>query len=124
MLVHKRTLGVIETIWTGEYATNHGTSYPVDSQIHIADVDDPDEWWELPKDSKLAAKIRKLYPWMTPEIDEQGNLIGVQSDKPDSVDVNAVNEERKKEAQARGYKYAGRARPKNLMSFLRKDNKP
>lgn len=124
MLVHKRTLGVIETVWTGKYVLVQGVSYPVDQQVRISDVDDPDEWWELPKDSKLAAKIRKLYPWMIPEIDEQGNLIGVQPDKPDTVDLNAIKEERQKEAQARGYQHAGRIRPKNLMSFLRKDNKP
>lgn len=124
MLIHKATMGVLEYFWTGKYQTNHsGNLVPIDRPATLSDVDDPEEWWEIPNNCTLARTIHIYYPWITPEIDSDGRLIGVkiQKDEEDEPEFHIDRDALKREASSRGYRNIGRIRPKGMMPFLRKE---
>lgn len=79
MLVHKRTLGVLETApWDGSFRTANGARVPV---LRPARLDrlglDPAEWWEVPGGTKLANIIHRCWPWFDPVL-EGGELVGAR----------------------------------------------
>lgn len=79
MLVHKRTMGILDYVWAGEYSRiSASLSEPKKKYITISDVENPDEWWEIPNNSSLARTICRYYPWVIPKTDFDGNLIGVE----------------------------------------------
>ena len=119
MLVHKRTMGVLDRIWKGFYRRGPGgVSEPVCQTATLADVDDPDEWWDIPSTDHLAAVIRSCYPWLEPQVDEAGALTGVTVLREGRSEEERLREARAREAARRGYRSPGRVRPKGLMPFL------
>ena len=84
----------------------------------------PEEWWEVPMSSKLGKKIRMYYPWITPVVDEAGKLtdVEIQREVPDG-EAEARRAALKEEAARRGYRAAGRVRPKGLRPFLMQQTK-
>lgn len=81
MLVHKKSLGVLEQApWDGEsmLVIANGTKIPKLRPATLAGLGlDPAEWWEVPSRSHLAKLIRWSYPFFIPEVDEEGELVGV-----------------------------------------------
>lgn len=80
MLIHKRTLGVLEYApWDGAFRTFDGVRVPV---LRSAKLDrlglDPAEWWEVPNGSALALVIRHCYPFFSPVVGEDGGLLNVE----------------------------------------------
>lgn len=118
MLIHKVTMGVLDRIWTGQHTTGpDGRKIPLDRPAVLSDVENPEEWWEIPGTGPLARTVRMYYPWIIPQSGPDGVLAGVQ------VQRDAPNREPDRttlleEARKRGYKQAGRMRPKGLFSFL------
>ena len=129
MLIHKQTMGVLDTFWTGE---NHldpksGLQVPVERDYTFRTAPDlsPEEWWEVPMSSKLGKKIRMYYPWITPVVDAAGELTDVElPETAQSQEQAARKTALKEEAVRRGYRSAGKVRPKGLMPFLRQTEKP
>lgn len=122
MLIHKRTMGVLDTTWKGAYHTdNLGHQIPVQYHYTLKDVSDPDEWWEVSSTSTIAATARAYYPDITPVTDEDGNLISVKiiTDSKPEKDLE-LEEQLKQLAELRGYSSARfNLRPKNMMPFLK-----
>lgn len=121
MLVHKATMGVLDRVWTGKHAHRpDGTLCPIDRPAVLADVDDPEDWWEIPGTGPLARTIRMNYPWIRPETSLSGELTGVVVTRTleRQTEAQAVQEARREEARERGYKRTGRMRPRGLMPFL------
>ena len=79
MLVHKRTLGVLETApWDGSVRTVNGEKVPVQRPASLARLGlDPAEWWEVPDGSPLARAIRACWPWFDPVVDGD-RLVGAE----------------------------------------------
>ena len=77
MLVHKRSLGVLDRMWDGEsYQTWHGVKVPLLRPVILAGLGlDPDEWWEVT--GSLAAQVKRCYPWFVPVV-ENGELAGIE----------------------------------------------
>lgn len=79
MLVHKRTLGVLEATWDGAFRTIDGVRVPV---LRPARLDalglDPAEWWEVADGSALAFTIRRCWPWFDPVVGQDGALLGAE----------------------------------------------
>ena len=128
MLIHKQTMGVLDTFWTGE---NHldpksGLQVPVEREYTFRTAPElsPEEWWEVSRGSKLGKKLRMYYPWVTPVVDEAGELtdVEIQREPPDG-EQEARKTALKEEAARRGYRAAGRVRPKGLMPFLMQQTK-
>lgn len=118
MLVHKATMGILDRIWTGQHTRGpDGILNPVERPARPSDVDDPEEWWEIPSSGTLAKKIRRYYPWITPEIGQDGKLVDVQIQR-DTPKQAVIREELRKEAAKRGYKQPKRLRPRGIMPFL------
>ena len=123
MLIHKQTMGVLDTFWTGE---NHldpksRLQLPVEREYTFRTAPElsPEEWWEVPRSSKLGKKLRMYYPWVTPVVDEAGELTDVElPETARSQEQAARKSALKEEAARRGYQAAGRIRPKGLMPFL------
>ena len=65
------------------------------------------------------------YPWITPVVDEAGALTDVelQREAPDG-ELEARKAALKDEAARRGYRTAGKVRPKGLMPFLVQQKAP
>lgn len=120
MLVHKATMGVLDRLWTGQYARGpDGTRVPLERPARLTDVDDPEVWWEVPASSPLARKLRLHYPWLRPEVGEDGRLTDVVPIRDDEAGGEPDQEELAQEARARGYQSVGRARrPRGLFGFL------
>ena len=123
MLIHKQTMGVLDYIWTGHYRdTPDGGRIPVMRQVRLTDFPElnPDEWWELPENHPLAMRILRQYPWLTPVVGAEGELLDVKSSIEE--EKKRQEQERKqcleKEAKSRGYQKAGRLRQLGLFSFL------
>lgn len=109
MLIHKRTMGVLERIWTGDYQKNSkGDLMPINRAAKLSDVDAPDDWWEIPDGTPLSKTIHIYYPWIIPEVDSEGMLIGVKLDL-DRSDLGTIESTKK------------RIRRKGLMPFLKKE---
>lgn len=125
MLVHKRTMGVLDTFWTGETRLDprSGLQTPVEREYTFRTAPElsPEEWWEVPRGSKLGKKLRMYYPWVTPVVDEAGELTDAAlPETARSQEQAARKTAMKEEAARRGYRAAGRVRPRNLMPFLAK----
>ena len=117
-------MGVLDRIWEGQYARGpDGTQIPVDRPAALSDVEDPENWWEIPSQGALARKIRRYYPLLRPVVDKEGRLVEVVPLYPDE-DLEAAERARKakaartQEAARRGYRKAGKVRPLGLMPFL------
>jgi len=114
-------MGVLDYIWTGKHTHGpDGTMVPVERPAVLADVDDPEGWWEIPSRSALAKKIRLYYPLLRPVTGPDGQLVDVVILRPEEGQ-EAAQEARdalKKEAAQRGYKRPGKVRPRGLMPFL------
>ena len=125
MLIHKSTMGVLDTFWTGETRLDpkSGLQVPVEREYTFRSAPELSlaEWWEVPRSSKLGRKLRLYYPWVTPIVDEAGELTDVelQREAPDGEQL-ARKAELEQEAARRGYRAAGRVRPRNMMPFLAK----
>lgn len=123
MLIHRATMGVLDTYWTGAYRTVPGSLIrePVYREYSFTAAPElnPSEWWELPRSSRLGRKVRLYYPWITPVVDEAGALTDVEihRESPDGQ-REAQKAVLQQEAARRGYRTAGRVRPKNIMPFL------
>ena len=126
MLIHKETMGVLEYIWTGQFRRGaDGLSEPVNRPAKLAELPelDPAQWWELSGSHPLARKILKHYPWLTPVVGEQGELLDVEV-VPDAAQQarlmreTARSEAMTREAASRGYRRRRGLRPRNLMPFL------
>ncbi len=122
MLVHKETMGVIDSIWTGKYERVKGESIPrpVYVQLTLADVSDPENWWEIPSHGPLYKNILRNYPWITPKTNEKQELVGVVIQKRfDKSEESGLDKEAlQQEANKRGYKSISKLRRKNLLPFL------
>lgn len=130
MLVHKRTMGVLDTFWTGAYRLDPrmGTLVPVEQEYVRQSVPglDAEDWWEVPRRSKLGRKLRLYYPWVEPVVDETGELVDVELQEMPGNERRKIKKELlEQEAARRGYRAAARVRPKGLMPFLmRQTEKP
>ena len=123
MLIHKETMGVLDTFWTGETRLDpkSGLQVPVEREYTFRTAPElsPAEWWEVPRSSKLGRKLRMYYPWVDPIMDEAGELtdVEVQQKAPDG-EQEARKAALTQEARMRGYHRRGKVRPKNIMPFL------
>lgn len=128
MLIHKQTMGVLDTYWTGAYRMDpkSGVQVPVEQEYTFQTIPElsPEEWWEVPKSSKLGKKLRMYYPWVNPVVDEAGALtdVEIQREAPEGALV-AQKAALKEEAARRGYRAAAKVRPKGLMPFLMQQTK-
>lgn len=132
MLVHKRTLGVLEYIWTGLYTINPktGEEEPLPRRAERQDLldagEDPADWWELSGPPGLLNVLRHNAPLIVPELDADGNLVGAkplwQLERQKAQE--AVRAKAREENQARGYKSRVNLRPKGMMPFLRQQTPP
>ncbi len=79
MLVHKATMGVLDQFWTGRHRkTSAGGEEPVMAEHTLENTPlDPAEWWEVPRESALGRKLRRYYPFCSPEVSADGRLDGV-----------------------------------------------
>lgn len=124
MLVHKATMGVLDRIWTGQHTRGpDGILNPVERLAVPSDVDNPEDWWEIPSRSSLARRIRLYYPLLRPVVDEEGNLVDVvllysEERQEASERARETKAAKVQEAARRGYRKAGRVRPLGLMPFL------
>ncbi|MEY8315971.1 hypothetical protein AALB19_01490 [Oscillospiraceae bacterium 50-58] len=124
MLIHKTTMGVLERIWTGQHTRRaDGTLSPLDRPAVLSDVDDPENWWEIPSRGALAQKIRRYYPFLRPVVDGEGGLVEVvplcsEEDQEAAERAREVKTAMTQEAARRGYRKAGKVRPLGLMPFL------
>ena len=79
MLIHKQTMGVLDTFWTGEnhLDTKSGLQVPVEREYTFRTAPElsPEEWWEVSRGSKLGKKLRMYYPWVTPVVDEDSRAL-------------------------------------------------
>ena len=130
MLVHKRTMGVLEYLWAGEHrAGPDGVLVPVEKPVSLKDLPElnPEDWWEVPSGSALAKKIRLYYPWIAADVGPNGELTGVtvlkeltEEEKKTERLCELARERQRADAIARGYDSRRRLRPRQLMPFLRK----
>ncbi len=123
MLIHKATMGVLNWVWTGTCRRGlDGVMEPVYQRMTLADVDDPENWWEIPNGGPLYRRVRDNYPWITPQVGPDGELlgVGVPGDPGRLAQAEAAQAILREEARSRGYQQAGRARrPKGLFGFLK-----
>lgn len=79
MLVHKKTLGVLQWYWDGvSMVTYDGVTMPKMEPVTLTTHElDPNEWWQVPNGTALARKIALCYPFFDPVVQE-GELVGVQ----------------------------------------------
>ena len=95
MLVHKKTMGILEYIWAGDYQRTpkwEPKFIPATavSLMRLYPDFNPDEYWQVSNNSSLARVIRKYYPALTPITDASGELVSVKilhenTDKADTV---------------------------------------
>lgn len=79
MLVHKRTLGVLQWYWDGfSYVTFQGVTSPKMAPVTLDTYGlSKEEWWQVPNGSPLARTIALHYPFFDPVVVD-GELVGVQ----------------------------------------------
>lgn len=117
MIVHKRTMGVVYRVWTGDSRLSPtGQLEPVMKEVCLSDYPwlDPEEWWEV-TDRVLIRRILRGYPELRPLVDEDGQLTGVEPIKTEDAPPAGSAAE---EARARGYAGRRSLRPKGMMPFL------
>ena len=120
MLIHKQTMGVLDTFWTGEnhLDTKSGLQVPVEREYTFRTAPElsPEEWWEVSRGSKLGKKLRMYYPWVTPVVDEAGELTDVElPETAQSQEQAARKSALMAVAARRSYRAAGGVRPRNMM---------
>lgn len=126
MLVHKRTMGVLEQIWEGYHTREaDGSLTPVCRLARISDVDNPEEWWEVPSVGPLSSTIRWNYPFLRPVVDEDGALVDVvripsEYELEEERRVQEARQAMLREANRRGYqRNFKKLRPTGLIPLLR-----
>lgn len=79
MLIHKRTLGVLQWTWDGvSYVTFDGVQRPRMKPVTFETYAlNREEWWEVPNGTPLARTIAAHYPFFDPVVVE-GELVGVE----------------------------------------------
>lgn len=79
MLVHKRTLGVLQWYWDGvSYDSFGGAQWPRMAPVTLESHGlSAEEWWQVPNGSTLARKIALCYPFFDPVV-EGGELVGAE----------------------------------------------
>ena len=79
MLVHKRTLGVLQWYWDGvSYVTFDGAARPKMAPVTLETYGlDASEWWQVPNGTPLARCIALHYPFFDPVVAD-GELVGVR----------------------------------------------
>jgi len=79
MLVHKRTLGVLEYApWDGTTRIFNGVRMPYLKKATLEGLGlDEEDWWEIPDGSTLALRISIYEPWFFPITDDNGMLVGI-----------------------------------------------
>lgn len=70
-------MGVLCAGWTGESQVEFGVRVPVMREYQMADVADPEGWWEVPRKSALGRKLLASYPFCTAVVDQSGALCDV-----------------------------------------------
>lgn len=123
MMIHKRTMGVLECIWEGQYRHDrNGYKIPLEKQVKLSDFPtlNPDDWWEIQNDCALAKRLKAIYPFCSPVTGLDGELVDMLPwEQNEDIAIQEEQQRRREEAQRRGYCQAGRVRPKHLMPFLR-----
>lgn len=125
MLVHKRTMGVLAEIWEGYYTREaDGSLLPVCRRVKLSDVDNPEEWWEVPSRGALASKILWNYPFLRPVVDENGALVDVicvasEYEQEEARRAQEARQVKTQEANRRGYqRNFNKLRPTGLIPLL------
>lgn len=79
MLVHKRTLGVLQWYWDGvSFVTFGGARRPKMAPVTLETYAlDADEWWQVPNGTPLARKIALNYPFFDPVV-TGGELVNIE----------------------------------------------
>lgn len=113
-------MGVLDRLWTGQHILDlDGILRPVERLAVLTDVDDPENWWEIPSRGPLARKISRYYPDIQPLTDQDGALSDVIPFHPEGdEEVEERARAARQEAARRGYRKAGKVRPLGLMPFL------
>lgn len=84
MVVHKKTMGVLDTIWLGSVSVRAGKRTPrmrratLTLLVRIYPDFRAEDYWEIPGDSRLARTIRRYYPFLEPVVGEDGELLDVR----------------------------------------------
>lgn len=78
MLIHKETMGVLDQYWSGTYVAvgQDRTPKMVEYTLHM-DGFAADQWWEVPRMSSLGRRLRAVYPWCDPVVDDTGQLVDI-----------------------------------------------
>lgn len=116
MLVHKRTMGVLVYVWKGDLIRIRSDSgggkrsIPKYVEANFKNLPEcsPDEYWEVNNNTPMAKLIISYYPFISPVVDDDGNLVNVLVFN-DKVEINKTSKQRaKKEMEMtmldRGYK--------------------
>ena len=76
ILVHKRTLGVLQWYWDGvSYVTFDGVQRPKMAPVTLeSHALTEAEWWQVPNGTPLARKIALCYPFFDP-VEADGQLV-------------------------------------------------
>lgn len=124
MLVHKETMGILDTVWLGEFDSEH---LPICRAVSLSDYPelDANDWWEISNNTKLAKKIRRFYPNIEPIVSAEGTLIDINildapQDELFELEKAELKKKQESEAISRGYTKRRKIRPKNLMTFLKR----
>lgn len=118
-------MGVLDMVWTGSFTRGiDGILTPKYRSVSISEVDDPDNWWEIPSNGSLARRIRLSYPFIDPVVSDDGSLVDInlQHTDEEKEQMEQIKAAKTKEAKRRGYKSGSRVRPLGLMPFLNTTN--
>lgn len=76
MLVHKKTLGVLQWYWDGvSYTVFDGVQRPRMAPVTLTTYQlQAEDWWQVPNGTPLARKIALCYPFFDPVVVE-GELV-------------------------------------------------
>lgn len=128
MLVHKASMGILVEVYTGVNRSiryeGMDRSLPQYRRVTLRDVDDPENWWEVPDSSTLGIQLKRYYPDVIPHVDEKGQLVSITpiGRLVKYAERDALAEEAKKkalaEANERGYANAYNIRPTKIFPFL------
>lgn len=79
MLIHKRTLGVLQWYWDGvSFLTFRGETVPKLAAVTRETYElEAEDWWEVPNGTPLARKIALSYPFFDPVV-AGGELVNIR----------------------------------------------
>lgn len=79
MLIHKKTLGVLQWYWDGvSYLTSRGAALPKMAPVTLETYGlNPEDWWQVPNGTPLARKIAVSYPFFDPVV-TGGELVNIE----------------------------------------------